>query len=330
MRLPLSAFLLVACIVKASEALHVYLSPTRTYLSSTLSPGDASFALSRHLGLEVFEPFRDSSDLSHDDEHFVGQGGRNAVLVTVDERYAKRPFYLKLLIYFLTKCTVILPDALRLAFTMVTPTSTPISSVSSVISTYLNRASHLFSSVFPSKPFDHLDDIDTLEAYFYASEEPAFAAVDLSNLLAISKVPDQTSEELSKRLRSFLEHISQDDRYNLAVLTYATPSSTSLFKRDASESQAPLPSGVPPQLPIGSISTCFASLDACNNDTSSCSGRGQCVKASKAGRTCFVCNCGLTKSGEGKNVKTEYWAGEKCERKDISGYVLENVCSDCY
>jgi hypothetical protein len=213
---------------------------------------------------------------------------------------------------------------------MVTPTSTPIFSLSSVVSTYLNRASHLFSSVFPSKQFDHLDDIDALEAYFYASEEPAFAAIDLSDLFAIGKVPDQTSEELSKRLRFFLEHISQDDRYNLAVLTYATPSSTSLFKRDASESQAPFPSVVPPQLPIGSISTCFASLDACNNDTSSCSGRGQCVKASKAGRTCFVCTCGFTKSGEGKNIKTEYWAGEKCERKDISGYVLADVCSDCY
>lgn len=212
---------------------------------------------------------------------------------------------------------------------MVTPTSTSILSVLSVISTYSNRASHLFSSVFPSKQFDHLDDIDTLEAYFYASEDPSFAAIHLSNLFAMSKVPDQTSEELSKRLRSFLEHISQDDRYNLAVLTYATPPSTSLFKRDPSESQAPLPS-VPPQLPIGSISTCFASLDVCNNGTSSCSGRGQCVKASKAGRTCFVCNCGFTKSGEGKNVKTEYWAEEKCERKDISGYVLADVYSDWY
>lgn len=220
--------------------------------------------------------------------------------------------------------SVILPDSLPLAFTMVSPTYTPIFSASSIISAYLNRANYLFPSVFPSKQFVHLDDIHALEAYFNTSEEPSFAAIDLSNLLAMSKTSDQSNkEELIRGLRSFLEHISQDDRYNLAVLTYATPSSTLLFKRDTHESQAPFPSVVPPQLPIGSISTCFTSSDACNNGTSSCSGRGQCVEASKAGRTCFVCLCGFTISGKGKNVKTEYWAGEKCERKDISGYVLQ-------
>jgi len=56
-----------------------------------------------------------------------------------------------------------------------------------------------------------------------------------------------------------------------------------------------------------------------NNSTSTCSGRGKCVEASKAGRTCFVCNCGKTTTGEGNKIKTDYWAGESCERKDISG-----------
>lgn len=96
MRLPLSACLLLACIVQASEAFHVYFSPPRTYPSSILSPVDASVALSRHLGLEVFEPLKDTSELSHDEEHFVGQGGRNAVLVILDESHAKRLFHRKL------------------------------------------------------------------------------------------------------------------------------------------------------------------------------------------------------------------------------------------
>ncbi len=114
----------------------------------------------------------------------------------------------------------------------------------------------------------------------------------------------------------------QDDRATFAILTYATSSSASLLKRDApQESQVPFP--LPgPQQPIGAISTCFTSLDSCNNSTSSCSGRGQCSQASKAGRTCFVCTCGATTIGEGNKVKTTYWAGESCERKDISRYVI--------
>lgn len=50
-----------------------------------MSPEDASAALSRHLGVEVFEPLRDASDLAHSDDYFVGQGGKNALVLTMDE-----------------------------------------------------------------------------------------------------------------------------------------------------------------------------------------------------------------------------------------------------
>jgi hypothetical protein len=90
-----------------------------------------------------------------------------------------------------------------------------------------------------------------------------------------------------------------------------------LNKRQAQPpQQSPLPPQSPvPQQPISGVSTCFASADICTDSTNSCSGRGQCLQASKAGRTCFICACSKT-SDKGK---TQTWVGDACERKDISG-----------
>ena len=89
--------------------------------------------------------------------------------------------------------------------------------------------------------------------------------------------------------------------------------------------QSPLPPPLPhPAHPIGAVSTCYQTLDSCTNSTSSCSGHGSCISASKAGRTCFVCACEASKIETGKGTgtngkKTIYWAGDKCERQDVSG-----------
>ena len=220
----------------------------------------------------------------------------------------------------------IIPDTLqRPAFTLATPPLTPIDSLSSVLSAYLHRAGSTFSSVFSSFHFGDSDDISSLTEFIADSERPSFAAVELSKLHNIGKKYGKSSPQYiqaAEILRSLLESLVQDDRATFAILTYATSSSASLVKRDApQESQVPFP--LPgPQQPIGAISTCFTSLDSCNNSTSSCSGRGQCSQASKAGRTCFVCTCGATTTGEGNQVKTTYWAGESCERKDVSRYFI--------
>jgi len=223
-------------------------------------------------------------------------------------------------------CAAILPDSLRPAFTLATPPSTPIYSLSSIVSTYLHRASHSFTSLFSSTNFGETSDVSALASFLNSAEEPSFAAVEVLKLHETGKRFGISSEEylgVANGLRSILEQVLQDDRFNLAIITFATPSSASLVKRAApQESQVPFPDAPPPQQPIGAISTCFTSLDACNNSTSTCSGRGKCVEASKAGRTCFVCNCGRTTTGEGAKIKTDYWAGESCERKDISGYVF--------
>jgi hypothetical protein len=218
---------------------------------------------------------------------------------------------------------VILPETLQLGFALETPHSGPIFSLSSVISTYLHRASHVFTSLFPSSLVESLSDVRALVSFFDSAEGSAFAAVDLSRLHELDEASPEERSQIIRELRTFLNHIAQEG-YNLAVLTYPPSRSSTFVKRQAVESQAPLPSTAPPQQPIGAISTCFTSLESCKDSTNTCSGRGQCVQASKAGRTCFVCNCGITQTGEGKDIKTEYWAGEKCERKDISGYVMHS------
>lgn len=76
--------LLSAC-YGIARAVNVYLSPASESFQSTLSPEDATRVLSRHLGLDAFEPFRDAAESAHNEEYFVGQGPKNALVVTVDE-----------------------------------------------------------------------------------------------------------------------------------------------------------------------------------------------------------------------------------------------------
>ena len=77
-----------------SQAVNIYLSPSSNFVSSSLSPADASAALSRHLGLERFEPLLDASNLGHE-EWFVGQGPKNALLIALEESDLQGPLYFK-------------------------------------------------------------------------------------------------------------------------------------------------------------------------------------------------------------------------------------------
>lgn len=212
---------------------------------------------------------------------------------------------------------------MRPSFTLATPSSAHIDSLSSALSAYLHRAGASFSSIFSSFDFGDSSDISSLGDFVTNAVHPSFAAVELSKLHDIRTRYGKSSEQYkqtTEKLRALLESVLANDSNNLAILTYTTSPPASRVKRDApQESQVPFP--LPdPQQPIGAVSTCFTSLDICNNSTSSCSGRGQCAEATKAGRTCFVCTCGATTTGEGNDVQTTYWAGESCERKDISRY----------
>lgn len=77
------AFLLSG--LQLSRAINVYLNPHNDFLESELSPEDASSALSRHLGVEAFEPFREASSMDYTMEAFMGQGPVNGLLLTMEE-----------------------------------------------------------------------------------------------------------------------------------------------------------------------------------------------------------------------------------------------------
>jgi hypothetical protein len=212
--------------------------------------------------------------------------------------------------------------------------SSSISSLSTLISSYLHRASHVYSSIYTalSLPTSHqprtldifaftqspateyfLEELSSLSSYLESPRTSKFGAWDITGLSQIAIAHGTNSEAYhtaSRALRAVLSAAMQDN-IKLAVLTYDSPSV--LSRRQPPQEPLPSPS---PQEPIGSISTCFASAEACGNATNTCTGRGECVQASKAGRTCFVCACVSTISDKGKK---ESWAGEMCERKDISG-----------
>jgi hypothetical protein len=217
----------------------------------------------------------------------------------------------------------VLPPSIRPSFSMPSP---PISSLSSVISTCLDRARDAFASIYTEGLSWQLTDLNALSHFFETAEAPSFAALELKQLQDLRQIYGRTSSEYvhaADQVRAFIKRAyDENEGLNIALLTFSPPLSVHERRSpDPQESQSPLPNHPPPQEPIGSISTCFTSVDACKDATKSCSGRGQCVEATKSGRTCFICTCGVTKTGKGSKVKTDIWVGQSCERKDISGFV---------
>lgn len=311
---------LALCLLFAglSRAADVYLNPPSSF-PSRLSPPHASSAISHHLGLEEFEPFQGNEQFAAG-ASFVGQGLKNGLLISIDETDAKD----------------VLPDSLRPSFTLSNAPS--VSSFSSIISTYLHRAPHAYTHIFSLPSYDapvprlldvfsvsssatetFLTELSGIISFlesddaFYADR---FGAFELKGLSEIARAYGRANEQYqlaAETLRAAVHSALAKEDLNLVLLTYDGARAEAMRKREPQ--QSPLPPSIPQQ-PINSISTCHATEDVCGNATSSCSGRGSCVKASRAGRTCFVCACSATKDSKGR---TENWAGQSCERKDVSG-----------
>lgn len=70
------------------------------------------------------------------------------------------------------------------------------------------------------------------------------------------------------------------------------------------------------------VPSCFASQNACETATSSCSGHGVCAdKWAGAGsdRSCFACRCGKTVEEDSQGRRLVYdWGGATCSKLDIS------------
>jgi len=309
----------LACLLLTAglaQAVQVYLSPP-VPLSQKLSPKYAGFALSRHLGLDFFETAGDIPNLFDDvnDQTFVAQGSSNALLLSMNEADAND----------------VLPPNLKPSFAL--DSRMPVSSLSSLVSTFLHRAPHAYSHIFSEASYPEngvprildifsvpspatesfLSEMSTLLSFLESGvSSDKFGAFELKGLDAIAEAYGRSSEQYklaSQALGAFFQSALANNNMHIALLAYST--SSQMNKR--APQQSPLPA---PQLPIGSVSTCHLDAEICANSTNSCSGRGQCVEATKAGRTCFVCACSSTKSDDGK---IQDWVGEACERKDISG-----------
>ncbi|SCV69767.1 BQ2448_1161 [Microbotryum intermedium] len=89
---------------------------------------------------------------------------------------------------------------------------------------------------------------------------------------------------------------------------------------DGRVKRAPSDEGKPRQPVVPSHYRCFESEQELNNLTASCLGRGVGVKGVSAARDggkneCWVCSCGKTT----EDGKTKKWAGQGCEKEDLSG-----------
>jgi len=64
---------------------------------------------------------------------------------------------------------------------------------------------------------------------------------------------------------------------------------------------------------------CHENENVCIQATNNCSSHGSCVE-SAASNGCWACLCkpSIKTVGDGKGRQTTYWAGEQCQKKDIS------------
>ncbi|KAG1725417.1 uncharacterized protein EDB91DRAFT_1062235 [Suillus paluster] len=309
----------VSCLllVGFSQAADVYLSPPQTF-PSRLSLQHAGFVLSQHLGLEPLENFQHYSDLLGEHE-FVAQGASDALFLLVDDASIQD----------------IIPPSMSRSFSIA---GAPASSLTSLVSSYLHRATHAYSLIYSdlaippegiprtldifSAPTPaneaFLAEISTLTKFFESSSDDKFASLELTGLSQLASTYGRSSEQYQlavRTVRAVLEATTADAKARVAVLSY-TPSTIIDKRQPQPPQQSPLPAPHPPTgPPARRLASCLPSADACSNATSACFGHGQCVSTINAGQECFVCACSDTKSASGK---TESWAGEMCQRKDIS------------
>ncbi|TFY54291.1 hypothetical protein EVJ58_g8952 [Rhodofomes roseus] len=323
----MKAIAVCAFLAGLTGAVDVYLHPASATASS-LSALKADAALSRHLGLEYHAALGDDLEMNEAlgrQEPFVGKGPGSALLVGVNEEDA----------------AAAIPASYEKSFSLSSGTYT--ASLSTLIPTFLDRAHHTYSHIYAPETLPEktpriidifsapssasqtfLSQMTTLVNFAESDDVPTdkFAAVLLSGLSELAAEHGRESEQYklaAETIRGFLSSVTEKRDLKLAVITF--PSSVTHVNRQVSSTlqppQTPFPPPKPgPAEPINAIATCYSTAEACGNSTSSCSGHGQCVQASKQGHTCYVCACSATKDTKGH---TENWAGNSCERRDVSG-----------
>ncbi|KAF9218793.1 hypothetical protein BS17DRAFT_741732 [Gyrodon lividus] len=303
-----------------SQATNVYLNPPELF-PSRLSPQQANLVLAAHLGLEQFEAVSQAGRLNNlfRERDFVGQGDQSALMLLIDEAHARD----------------VIPSTFEPSFSIVE--SQP-ESLSSFIKTCNQRASHAYSYVLttPSIPTQgvprildifslptpaneaFLAEMSTIADYLDSPlQTDRFAGLELTGIPQLAASYGRSSEQYklaTETLRAAIDAALAEKSIRLAVITY-TP--TTQKRSPQLPEQSPLPPKVAQSSRPGiQLSSCISSALTCANSTNSCSGHGECVSTTRAGQECFVCACTTTISDSGK---VQNWAGEMCERKDVSG-----------
>lgn len=331
----------LSCLLLAglSQAADVYLSPSQAF-PSRLSLQHAGFVLSQHLGLEPVESFQNYGELLREHE-FVAQGASNALFLLVDDASLQgllTPLQEQPRWQLTSRAPDIIPSFMSRSFSIA---GAPASSLTSFVSSYLQRAAHAYSLIYSDlaiPPEGIPRTLDIFSAPTPANEaflaeistltkfiEPAtdiyddkFASLELTGLSQLAATYGRSSEQYqlaARTVRAVIEASTAEAKTRVAVMSY-TPSLLMDKRQPQPPQQSPLPAPRPPTgPPVRRLASCITSAEACSNATNACFGHGQCVSTLSAGQECFVCACSDTKSVSGK---TESWAGDMCQRKDIS------------
>ena len=80
-----------------------------------------------------------------------------------------------------------------------------------------------------------------------------------------------------------------------------------------------------PSMVNTTIPFCYYSKDYCNERTNNCSGHGECrqkyaerEEVDGGSASCFSCFCTPTSEVKEGSIKTTYWGGPACQKKDVS------------
>lgn len=121
-----------------------------------------------------------------------------------------------------------------------------------------------------------------------------------------------TSSDRRRQLQFQNERVAAEPDTTFVSSTHGSSSSSS-----SGEKVFDAFSGRPSAIP-----SCFASQNACETTTSSCSGHGVCADrwaGAGSDRACFACRCGKTVEEDSEGRRLVYdWGGATCQKLDIS------------
>ncbi|QRV79466.1 hypothetical protein RhiJN_07481 [Ceratobasidium sp. AG-Ba] len=340
MKLRLAAALSFYSALACAYQPRVYLLPTKEMLTGkvvvsastppTLSMSQANKVLANHLGLDMFESIEDAGE-NKDWQHLL-HGGLDSLLHTGD-----RPGLSTVMLVLHTdrpEDVLSLPsrDPLPSHPDFYINTTLSAQDVSALVHNYVTHARSTSDSVTLGldSPLESEQD-ESFEINAQAFKVPVtsfpiietengdhrdmknFATFEIKSLDLLAEEYGRSSEQYqlaTQLVRNWLDIPNWNGDDILSVIIKPRSSVHSHESRAAPiERRAGSPGGLP-------IYSCFADASTCGNATSACSGRGSCVSVMRAGKTCYTCKCSPSKSEDG--MSTTYWAGERCERKDVS------------